>query len=633
VITIEWKMNRAILLLLFAISIPSVSGAELKGKIIINSYHNIQNENFDNKVLTLTRLIESGGFGYSEADDKPLSYPLLKNYDILVLLTPASSFTDGEILDVLRFAQEGGSVLLIGESKDYVIERVGNTTQYFDADYLNALSRKFGITFNKDALSEDRDGRIAYDITISNFEKHALTEGVVSLNLYAAATLNLSSKAVKVVSGSENTYSQVYEIVSYPPVAAVSRHGYGRIVAVSDTEGYIQQENKFLLNAFNWLNVKPKLIEASTYLNNATQLLSLNDYKGARGKFESALNIYASLEISEKVNETKALIARCDKGINAELLMQAAYSYYENKNYADAKAKFENANKLYVELNNAAKIEESKRMVERSAQLAGGISQFNEATKYFDAGEYKKAREAFEDAKKKFAALNDAEMIKKSEEMMLKSGRGSEALDLFSFGSEQFKSKEFAKARDAIFQAKQIFADLGNSQKAQELAVLLEKIEKYIQAYSKYTEAEAAFNRGEYEKARDAFSGSKVLFAELGDTEMGSRSGEMAEKSILEIKERTRVRAAIAAGVLVLLACSAIFIWWRNRQVKLEKTQKVKITKKTTKIKEIEGQLKKLELRYAQGGLSKREYGRMRHELEEKLESEERKIKKTYFPF
>ncbi|MDI6655804.1 MAG: hypothetical protein QME59_08000, partial [Candidatus Hydrothermarchaeota archaeon] len=373
-------MNRAILLLLFAVLIPSVSGAELKGQVIINSYHNIQNENFNNKVLTLTGLLESGGFGYNEVKDKPLSYPLLKNYDVLVLLTPASSFTDGEILDVLRFAQEGGSVLLIGESKDYVIEKAGNTTQYFNADYLNALSRRFGITFNKDALSEDRDGKIAYDITISNFEKHALTEGVASLNLYAAATLNLSSKAVKVASGSENMYSQVYELVSYPPVAAMSRYGYGRIVAVSDTEGYIQQENKFLLNAFNWLNVKQELIEASIYLNNATQLLSLNDYKGAREKFERALNIYASLEISEKVNETKALIVKCDKGINADLLMQTAYSYYENKNYEEAKAKFEDANKLYIELNSTEKIEESKRMIERSAQLAGGISQFNEAT-------------------------------------------------------------------------------------------------------------------------------------------------------------------------------------------------------------------------------------------------------------
>ncbi len=625
-------MNRAILLLLFAVLIPGVSGAESKGQVIINSYHNIQNENFNNKVLTLTGLLESGSFGYNEVKDKPLSYPLLKNYDILVLLTPASSFTDGEILDVLRFAQEGGSVLLIGESKDYVIERVGNTTQYFNADYLNALSRRFGITFNKDALSEDRDGRIAYDITISNFEKHSLTEGVASLNLYAAATLNLSGKAVKVASGSENTYSQVYELVSYPPVAAISRHGYGRIVAVSDTEGYVQQENKFLLNAFNWLNVKPRLIEASIYLNNATQLLSLNDYKGAREKFERALNIYTSLEISEKVNETKALIAKCDKGINANLLMQTAYSYYENKNYAEAKAKFEDANKLYIELNSTAKIEESKRMIERSAQLAGGISQFNEATKYFNAGEYRKAKEAFEDAKKKFAALNDAEMIKKSEEMILKSSRGSEALDLFALGSEQFKSRDFVRAREAIFQAKQIFADLGNSQKARELAVLLEKIEKYVLAYSKYAEAEAAFNGGEYEKARDAFSGSKVLFAELGDTEMSSRSGEMAEKSILEIKERTRVMAAIAAGVLVLLACGTIFTWWKGKQTKLEKAQ-IKVTRKTAKIREIEGELRRLELRYAQGGLSKREYGRMRHELEEKLESEERKIKKTYFPF
>ncbi|MDI6654853.1 MAG: hypothetical protein QME59_03095, partial [Candidatus Hydrothermarchaeota archaeon] len=255
------------------------------------------------------------------------------------------------------------------------------------------------------------------------------------------------------------------------------------------------------------------------------------------------------------------------------------------------------------------------------------------ATKYFNAGEYGKAKEAFEDAKKKFAALNDAEMIKKSEEMILKSSRGSEALDLFALGSEQFKSRDFARARDAIFQAKQIFADLGNSQKVRELAVLLEKIEKYMLAYSKYAEAEAAFNRGEYEKARDAFSGSKVLFAELGDAEMSSKAGEMAEKSILEIKERTRVMAAIVAGVLVLLACGAIFTWWKGKQTKLEKAQKVKVTRKTAKIREIEEELRKLELRYAQGGLPKREYGRMRHELEEKLESEERKTKKTYFPF
>lgn len=628
---IKIERMKAILILLFVVLIPGVSGAELKGHVVINTYHNVQSEDLDYKVQTLTDLLKSGNFSVKEVRDRPLSYTLLKSYDVLVLLTPTSYFTDGEISDVLRFAQEGGGVLLIGESNEYPTHRIGNVTQYFNPDYLNTLSKKFGISFNRDTLSERRGGRIVHDVAISNFEKHAITEGVGSLNLVVAATLTLSGKAVKIASGGDTAYSQVYDIVSYPPVAAVSRYGYGRIAAVSDTEGYIQYENKFLLNAFNWLSTKSKLTEASAYLGNGTLLLSLDEYSGAKWKLESALSIYTSLEIGEKVNETRALIVICDKGINANSLMQAAYRHYENKNYTEAKAKFEDANKLYVELNNAAKIEESKNMIEKSAQFVGGISQFNEAVKYFDAGEYAKAKEAFEEAKKKFAALNNAEMVKKSEEMMLKSSRGSEALGLFALGSEQFKSKEFARAKATISQAKQVFADLGNSQKVEELQVLIEKIEKYVLAYSKYAEAEAAFNREEYEKSRDAFSGAKVLFAELGDDEMSRKSGEMAEKSISEIKERTRVRTAIVAGILVLLACGAIFVWWTGRQRKLEKAPKVKITGKTAKIKEMEGELKKLELRYAQGGLSKKEYVNTRRNLEEKIEAEERKIKKTFF--
>ncbi len=627
-------MNRAALILLFAVLIPaSASGVEVKGQVIINTYHNIQNENFDYNLNILTNFLDSQSFGY-KVSYSPISYPLLKNYDVFVLLLPTKEpLTTGEINAVLQFAQEGGGVLLIGESKDYVISTADNKTVTFDADYLNALSKKFGIAFNKDTLAEKKGDVSAHSIEILQFPAHALTSGVTSINLFLSATLNLSGNALKVVYGNENTYSEFYEVVSYPPVAAAARYGYGRVVALADTEGYLRlEDNKFLINTLNWLNIKAKIAEANAYLGNATQRLSFNDYKGAKEKFERALNIYTSLEINEKIAETKALIATCDKGIKANSLMDAAYSNYGNKKYAEAKAGFEEANKLYNELNYATKIAESQTMMDKTVQLVSGISQFNEATKYFDDGEYNKAREAFESAKKKFENSGDVEILKKCDEMILKSTRGIEALALLSLGEAQLKSRDFASARNSILQVKGIFTELGNAQKAQEVQALIEKADKYIAAYSKYNEAQAAFGREEYEQAMDAFSGAKALFGELGDQEMSSKSSEMLESSIEKIRERKTFRVAVVAGISVLVACGAIFVWWRGRQQKIGKAQPLKPTRKTAKIKELEEEIKKLELRYAQGGLSKKEYVYMRRGLEEKIEAEERKGKKLLFP-
>ncbi len=346
----------------------------------------------------------------------------------------------------------------------------------------------------------------------------------------------------------------------------------------------------------------------------------------AKSALESALSVFTALEIEDKISEASSLIAKSEKGIRADSLMQSGTSLLGAKKYAEAKAAFEEANKLYMELANVAKQEESQKMINLASQSLTGSTLFDDAMKSFSAGDYQKAKELFAEAKKKFEESKDSENAARAQEMIQKSESGIAALAAMSSAENLIKNKEFEKAKSALAQAKKTFADLGSTAKVQEAQRLMDRADKYAAAYAKLEDATKSFNAGEYEGAKKLYGEAKSLFVELGDDTAAKEADAGIKKSEEGLKKKSEISTTIIAAAVVLIIIAGIYVAWSKRQKKAEEAPVEKAAPESAKIKEIEEEIKKLNLRYTRGGLSKKEYGKMLRELEEKLEAEKRKL-------
>ena len=74
--------------------------------------------------------------------DKPIDDAALEQCDILIIKTPTSRYAPEEVEAVVRFVQQGGSLLMIGD----------HTNVFNMNTYLNDIARHFGFTFRNDLL-------------------------------------------------------------------------------------------------------------------------------------------------------------------------------------------------------------------------------------------------------------------------------------------------------------------------------------------------------------------------------------------------------------------------------------------------------------------------------------------------
>lgn len=79
-----------------------------------------------------------------------ITYDILKNYDILIIKTP-SRFEPEEVYAIIRFVEDGGGLLLIGDHTNFAGSGVN----------LNQIAKRFGIEFGFDAVNT-QEGRLYY---------------------------------------------------------------------------------------------------------------------------------------------------------------------------------------------------------------------------------------------------------------------------------------------------------------------------------------------------------------------------------------------------------------------------------------------------------------------------------------
>ncbi|QDA32426.1 hypothetical protein FH039_07455 [Thermococcus indicus] len=197
-----------------------------------------------------------------EADigSEPLTFDLLKDYDVVIILDPKTNFGESEVEALHQYVENGGGLLIAGE-----------WYRYLNTEDLNAIVGDYGITFNADELMDDdhNSGRPYYPFVGIYNKAHPVMKFVPDdwTMYYNGDTLTISGNAVWLIKGYDTSYSvdadgNVVRIKGTNPViAAAVDIGTGRIVAYGSSKAlsdsynfkYIKSNWPFIKGALLWL--------------------------------------------------------------------------------------------------------------------------------------------------------------------------------------------------------------------------------------------------------------------------------------------------------------------------------------------------------------------------------------------
>ncbi|NJE02539.1 Gldg family protein, partial [Thermococcus sp. JdF3] len=79
-----------------------------------------------------------------EINKLPLTYDLLKEYDVVIILNPKEDLTPNEVAALQEYVENGGGLFIAGD-----------WYKYSNVESLNAVVEKYGIKFNADELMDD----------------------------------------------------------------------------------------------------------------------------------------------------------------------------------------------------------------------------------------------------------------------------------------------------------------------------------------------------------------------------------------------------------------------------------------------------------------------------------------------
>ncbi len=202
----------------------------------------------------MSRLLESDAI-----DDQTLSA-----CDVLVIKTPTARYTEDEVAAVVRFVNDGGSLLLVGD----------HTNVFNMNTYLNDVSRHFGFTFRNDLLfnvgtpyeQHYRPPTLA----------HPVVQHVPPMQFAVSCSIDPGTSTGRMVVRNTGLWNlpPAYQESNYHPQAEYrwdmqygawcqlwsTTHGRGRVLAFADSTLFsnfcIYQPGKaeLLRGMLNWLN-------------------------------------------------------------------------------------------------------------------------------------------------------------------------------------------------------------------------------------------------------------------------------------------------------------------------------------------------------------------------------------------
>lgn len=225
-----------------------------------------------------TDLLKENGFNVSRIFIEPITYEKLKEYDVLILLSPDGIYSVNEIEAIKKFVNNGGGLLLAvdnwrGSNDDYTANRI---------------AMEFGLNFSANGMINDdknhygneKEERVIPKISDikTYFETEKITRGVSSfyidtgtyiINGSSETNINILAYSSgnawfdKFRDGWGNNIKESDEVSGPFPILATMSYGKGKIIFIGDGSFLINKmiksdaDNGLLgLNIVKWLAVK-----------------------------------------------------------------------------------------------------------------------------------------------------------------------------------------------------------------------------------------------------------------------------------------------------------------------------------------------------------------------------------------
>ncbi|KYC46135.1 MAG: hypothetical protein APG12_00078 [Candidatus Methanofastidiosum methylothiophilum] len=228
--------------------------------ILIDKYHDTDNWWGDPEGTGRYLFQELSSMGFkNKVSTEPFSDSSLKGSDIVVLWNINNPLEESEINALMKFVENGGSLLVLGSHEHDMID----TTR----DSLNSLLGHFGIRIMKNGTDDptNRQGCSCTPI-IHNLAKHPINEGIESIILYKPASLEIKGNAIAIARGDNDTFALGSEPLGGENIVivAVSEKGSGKVAVIGSSfifdNGKIGDKNnkQFAKNLFAWLGDTPE---------------------------------------------------------------------------------------------------------------------------------------------------------------------------------------------------------------------------------------------------------------------------------------------------------------------------------------------------------------------------------------
>lgn len=225
-----------------------------------------------------TDLLKENGFNVSRILIEPITYEKLKEYDVLIMLSPDGIYSVNEIEAIKKFVNNGGGFLL----------GVDNWRGSNDDYAANRIAMEFGVNFSANGMIKDDKNHYGnekekqvipkiLDIK-TDFETEKITRGVSSFYIDTGTYIINSSSETKInilAYSSSNAWFDKFrddwgnnikesdEISGPFPILATMSYGKGKIIFIGDGSFLINKmiksdgDNGLLgLNIVKWLAVK-----------------------------------------------------------------------------------------------------------------------------------------------------------------------------------------------------------------------------------------------------------------------------------------------------------------------------------------------------------------------------------------
>lgn len=434
--TIVYARMYLALVIPLVMSMP-VQTQEIEGKILIDVGHSSQDVQ-----RILNDLVRELEINYYQVEfTKTILY--LDPYDVLVIAAPTQPFTAEELDSIHQFVENGGGLLLLGESGVLSSKNVED---------FNVLSGYYGIEFQRDVVV-DPENNMTLDKPypeipiIENFAIHPVTRNVNRIFFVSGCSMRLSKRASPLAWGGDNTYgdrlSEIYGFGggTYDPsiekkgeeliVIAYAESGKGRILALGDTSLFrgrsatgepwssdpleYLDHKRLALNIFSWLSLKSKVSLALSLIDQAEDLIDQGRYQEAIDVLEEVRSLSPRMGGYTILGQVALLMIKANQGLEADRLLEEGRKNLEDLNCEEASKNLEKAFTIYEGLGNAKKIEECVALLtecgDKQALLQKGDLLFEEGKTLFEQGEYAEAAEKVEEAKIIYEGLGNTEKV------------------------------------------------------------------------------------------------------------------------------------------------------------------------------------------------------------------------------